>query len=133
LSLAVNRQHPLAKLKRVSPADVAKEPLVILRRSEYPEYWDMVAAWLRGTKQRLRIAGEYDGAESLMAAVEAGLGVALVSTSIGRLYPERTCLKPLSPALPPVCIHAGYRTSRSSDKALMVFIEELRSAARNLK
>ncbi len=131
-SLAVNRQHPLAKLKRVTATDVAAEPLVIFRRSEYPEYWDMVAAWLRGAKQRPRIAGEYDGAESLMAAVESGLGVALVSTSIARLYPDRACLKPLTPALPPVCIHAGYRTSRSSDKPLMVFIQELRNAAKNL-
>jgi len=131
-SLAVNRQHALSKLKRVTPADVAKEPLVIFRRSEYPEYWDMVAAWLRGAKQRPRIAGEYDGAESLMAAVESGLGVALVSTSIGRLYPDRACLKPLVTPPPPVCIHAGYRTSRSSDKALMVFIAELRNAAQKL-
>lgn len=132
-SLAVNRQHPLAKLKRVAPADVGKGPLVILRRSEYPEYWDRVGDWLRAVKQRPRIAGEYDGADSLMAAVEAGLGVALVSNSIGRLYPGRTCLKPLSPVLPPVCIHVGYRTSRSNDKVLMVFVEELRSAARSLK
>ena len=132
-NLAVNRQHPLAKLKRVTAADVAKEPLAILRRSEYPEYWDMISTWMRDEHQRPKIAGEYDGAESLMAAVESGLGVALVSTSIGRLYPNRVSLKPLSSAPPPVCIHVGYRTSRSSDKPLMVFVEELRSAALNLK
>jgi len=131
--LAVNRQHALVKSKRVTPSDVGKESFVILRRSEYPEYWDMVNGWLRQQRLRPRIAGEYDGAESLMAAVEAGLGVALVATSIARLYPDRVCLKTLAPTLPPVAIHVGYRTSRSADKALMVFVEELRNAARNLK
>lgn len=132
-NLAINRQHPLAKLPRVTLADVAKEPLVIFRRSEYPEYWDMVAAWLRGTRQHTKITGEYDGVDSLIAAVEAGLGVALVSTSIARLFPDRVCLKPIVSGPPPVSIHVGYRTNRSDDKPLMVFIEELRSAAKNLK
>jgi DNA-binding transcriptional LysR family regulator len=133
VSLAVNRQNALAHFKRVTPSDVGKHPLVILRRSEYPEYWDMVNGWLSEPRRRPRIVGEYDGADSLMAAVEAGLGVALVSTSIARLYPDRVCLKSLTPTLPPVTIHAGYRTSRNGDKTLMVFVEELRNAARNLK
>jgi DNA-binding transcriptional LysR family regulator len=132
-NLAVNRQNPLAKLKRATPADLGKEPLVIYRRSDYREYWEAIAAWLRAEHLQPRIAGEYDGVESLMAAVEAGLGVALVPASIGKLFPDRVCLIPLSSAPPPVIIHVGYRTSRSSDQPLKVFIEELRNAAKSLK
>jgi len=128
-NLAVNHQSPLAKKKRVTPADLAEERLVIYRRKEYPEYWETIADWMRDEQLRLRIAGEYDGAESILAAVEAGLGVALVPASIGKLYPKRVCLVPLSSTPPPVSIHAGYRSTRSSDKALMVFIEELRQAS----
>lgn len=128
-SLAVSRQHPLAKNKRVEAAAIGREKLCVYRRSEYPEYWNNLNLWLREQGQRPRIAGEYDGGESLMAAVEAGLGVALVSTSIGRLYPERACLLTVSPAPTPVGVFAGYRASRNQDKPLKVFIEELKRAA----
>lgn len=133
VSLAVSRQHPLAKGKRVAVAELAREKFCVYRRSEYPEYWDAMGGWLREQGQRPRIAGEYDGAESVMAAVESGLGVALVPTSIGRLYPERVCLLALTPSPPSVVVHAGFRAERSDDKPLKVFIEELRNAARSLK
>ena len=89
----------------------------------------MLTGWLREHRQRPRITGEYDGVDSLMAAVESGLGVAIVATRKGRLFPERVRLKPLSPAPPPLCIAAGYRANRAEDKPLAVFIEELRRAA----
>lgn len=133
VSLAVGRRHPLAKSRRVAVADLSREKFCIFRRSEYPEYWDAVGGWLREQGLRPRIVGEYDGGESMMAAVEAGLGVALLPTSIGRLFPERVCLLTIAPAPPPVSIHAGFRAQRAEDKPLKVFIEELRNAAKSLK
>ena len=70
--LAVKRNHPLAGRKRITPAEVAHEPLLVFCQRDYPEYWEIVTGWLSEHRVRPRITGEYDGVESLMAAVEAG-------------------------------------------------------------
>jgi len=127
--LAVNQNHPLARRSWVTPAEVAGEPLLVFCQRDYPEYWDIITGWLHDQRQRPRIAGEYDGVDSLMAAVESGLGVALVTTRTARLVPERVRLKTLSAAPEPVCIAAGHRANRADDKPLAVFVEELRKAA----
>jgi LysR family transcriptional regulator, benzoate and cis,cis-muconate-responsive activator of ben and cat genes len=126
--LAVNQNHPLARRKGITPAEVAHEPLLAFCQRDYPEYSNTITGWLRGHGQRPRITSEYDGVDSLMAAVEAGLGVAVVATRMGRLIPERVRLKRLSPAPPPLCIAAGHRANRANDKPLGVFVEELRDA-----
>lgn len=127
--LAVNRNHPLARRAQVTPTEVAGEPLLVFCQRDYPEYWETINGWLHGQRQRPRISGEYDGVDSLMAAVESGLGVAMVTTRTARLVPERVRLKTVSAAPEPLCIAAGYRTNRADDKPLAVFIEELRKAA----
>jgi DNA-binding transcriptional LysR family regulator len=127
--LAVNRNHPFARQSRVTPDEVAREPLLVFCQRDYPEYWEIVTGWLREHRQRPAIAGEYDGVSSLMAAVESGLGIAIVTTGTARLIPERVRLKVLSAAPMPLCIAAGHRASRATKKPLAVFIEELRHAA----
>jgi DNA-binding transcriptional LysR family regulator len=127
--LAVHRDHPLARQARVTPAEVAREPLLVFSRRDYPEYWEIVTRWLRGHGERPGIRGEYDGVDSLMAAVESGLGVAIVTTRAARLVPERVRLRTLSAAPGPLCIAVGYRASRADDGPLAVFVEELRKAA----
>ncbi len=127
--LAVNRNHPLARRSRVTPLEVAGEPLLVYSQRDYPEYWNAIAGWLRVHGQRPRIAGEFDGAENLMAAVESGLGVAVVTTQMARLFPNRARLITLSSAPEAVCIAVGHRANRANDKPLAVFVEELRKAA----
>jgi DNA-binding transcriptional LysR family regulator len=127
--LAVNRNHPLARRSEVTPAEIGREPLVVFCQRDYPDYWEIVTGWLRGHQQRPRIAGEYDGVDSLMAAVESGLGVALVAARTAHRLPKRVRLKKLSAAPEPLCIAASYRADRSEDKPLAVFLEELRKAA----
>ena len=130
--LAVNGNHPLARRQKVTVAELAREPLVAYCQRDYPEYWDMLNGWLREHQQRPRISGEYDGVNSLMAAVEAGLGVAIVAVREGLHVPERVRLKTLSPAPPPLCIGAACRTDRAEDKPLAVFVGELQRAAEGL-
>lgn len=127
--LAVSRRHRLARLSNVTPPQVAAEPLIGFCQRDYPEYWDVVAGWLRDPGQRPRIAGEYDGTENLMAAVEAGLGVAFITTQVGRLYPRRVRLVTLRSPPAPVCVAVGYRADRADDKPLAVFVAEMRKAA----
>lgn len=127
--LAVSRHHPLARRKEVTSAEVAREPLLVFCQRDYPEYWTTITDWLRKHQQRPIIAGEYDGVDSLLAGVESGLGVAIVTTSTARLIPARVRLKALAAAPRPASIAAGHRASRTAEKPLAVFIEELRHAA----
>lgn len=129
--LAVNRRHPLARRARVTAAEAAREPLLLYCRRDYPEYWETVNRWLKSRGARPRMAGEYDGADSLLAAVESGLGVALVSARTAHLFPRRVRWKPLAEGPPPLCIAAGCRTSRSGEKPLADFIGALRRVAKN--
>lgn len=126
--LAVSRNHPLARKSNVTPAEVAREPLLVFCQRDYPEYWATIKDWLRRHRQRPRIAGEYDGVDSLLAAVESGLGVAVVTFRAARHVPERVRLKKLSAAPEPLCIAVGHRAERAEDKPLAVFVEELRKA-----
>jgi DNA-binding transcriptional LysR family regulator len=130
--LAVNRKHPLANRPRVTPDQMAREPLLAFCQRDYPEYWDIITGWLNEHRQRPRIAGEYDGAESLMTAVESGLGVAVVTARTAQLFRNRAQFKVLSPGPKPLCIAAGYRTDRGDHKPLAVFVEDLRIAAQAL-
>lgn len=129
--LAVNRRHPLARRARVTLAEVAREPLLVYGRRDYPEYWEMIRGWLKPPGARPRLAGEYDGAESLLAAVESGLGVALVSARTAHLFPRRVQLKLVTDGPPPLCIAAGCRAARLGEKPLAGFVEELRRAAKH--
>jgi DNA-binding transcriptional LysR family regulator len=128
--LAVNRNHRLTRHAVVTPAEVAREPLLVFCQRDYPEYWDIIMGWLRSHKQRPKIRGEYDGVDSLMAAVESGLGVAVVTARAARHVPGRVRLKKLAAPPEPLCIAAGYRADRADDNALAVFVEELRKGAR---
>ena len=56
--LAVNRNHPLARRTQVTPAQVAREPLVVFCQKDYPDYWDIITRWLGCHRLQLRIAGE---------------------------------------------------------------------------
>jgi DNA-binding transcriptional LysR family regulator len=127
--LAVNRKHPLASQARISPDQITREPLLAFCQRDYPEYWDIITGWLNEHRQRPKIAGEYDGAESLMTAVESGLGVAVVTARTARLFHNRAQFKTLSPGPKPLCIVAGYRTDRGDHQPLAVFVEDLRIAA----
>jgi DNA-binding transcriptional LysR family regulator len=110
-------------------SEVATEPLIGFCQRDYPEYWEVITLWLRNHRQRPRIAGEYDGTENLMAAVESALGVAFITTQIGRLFPKRVRLVKLCSPPKPVCVAVGHRADRADDKPLAVFVAELRKAA----
>lgn len=116
--LTVNRTHPLSRRSRVTPAEVAAGPLLVFCQRDYPEYWEIITGWLRDHRQRLALTGEYDGVNSLLAAVESGLGVAIVTTSSAYLVPEYLQLKSLSDAPMPLCIAVGFRAHRATEKPL---------------
>jgi len=127
--VAMSPNHPLNAKKSISPALLDGARMVLFSQQEYPEYWQRVTSWFKGHGMIALIAGEYDGANSLASAIEAGLGVALVVERMACSFP-RLSLKPLKPEPEPVCIAAGVSAARRSDMILQVFVEELKRAAK---
>ena len=107
LRFAVAPRHPLARKRAVTVAEIAREPLVVYRRDDYPDYHTMVEALFAGAKVKPRIAAEHDGVTSLIAAVESGAGVALVSESVACLAGPRVKLIPITPTVEPAIIGAA--------------------------
>jgi DNA-binding transcriptional LysR family regulator len=95
--LAVSPKHPSSRRDTVSLADAAREPFVVYNREEYPQYHRRLQAVFAKVKIKLRIVEEYDGFSSLIPAIEAGRGVALVSASFIYSAGKRVKLLRLTP------------------------------------
>jgi len=107
LRLAVAPKHPLARKRVVTFAEIAREPLVVYGRSDYPDYHEMLTALFAPAKAKPRIVEEHDGVTSIIAAVESGAGVALLSQSVGCMAGPRLKLIPISPEQKPAVIGAA--------------------------
>lgn len=97
VSVAVSPGHPLARAKHCALAQIQNERLIGYSRDEYPEYqyWLETLAW--PGKKAPPIAEEHDSVTSLIAAVEAGRGVAIAPDSLACLSGPRLKLVPLRP------------------------------------
>ncbi len=117
LCVAVPPDHPFARLRSVTPAQVAREPLLALTRKDYPEYHECLDAVFAGLPRPPRIVEEYDSGPSLVAAIEAGSGVAVAPTALACTAGPRLKLIPLSPAPEPLVIGAVWLGRRLNGAA----------------
>lgn len=111
IRLAVAPKHPLARRKTVKLAQLASHPLIAFSRAEYPDYHELLADWFSAVKVKPRIAEEHDSVSSLIAAVEAGDGVALVTESMACVAGPRLSLVEVVPAPTPLVIAAVWPES----------------------
>jgi DNA-binding transcriptional LysR family regulator len=102
--VAAHPSHPLAKQRKVSLSSLANERLIGYSVADYPEYHQSLKEWFPNPKRRPRIAEEHDSVTSLIAAVESGRGVAIVTESLRCMVGERLTLRPLTPAPKPFCV-----------------------------
>src|SRR6266516_6900010 len=96
LCVAMTAAHPFARLKSVTLEKLAAEPLVGLRRKDYPEYNRILDRLFAPICATPRIAVECDSASSLITEVEAGHGVALSSTIFKLVAGKRLLYRPLT-------------------------------------
>lgn len=104
LRLAVAPQHRFARRRVVALTDAQGEPFIAYNRRDYPDYHELLAGVFAGSQGRLRIVEEPDGVSSLISALEAGNGVALVSDSLTCMAGERVKLLSLRPEPAPLSI-----------------------------
>jgi LysR family transcriptional regulator, benzoate and cis,cis-muconate-responsive activator of ben and cat genes len=121
IRLAVPPKHPFARLRSISIARAAGEPLVAYNRKDYPDYHELLATLFAGSKAQPRIVEEHEGAGGLVTAVEAGTGLAFVVQSLSCSIGPRLKLIPLSPAPAPIIVGAAWSRERFTPAAEQFF------------
>ena len=106
--LAVAPGHPLARRRAATLAEVARHPLLGFSRTEYPDYHEALAALFATAGLKPRFAREHDSVASLIAALEAGDGVAVVTESLACVAGPRLKLVRLTPEPAPFVIAAAW-------------------------
>jgi len=126
LCCAVAASHPLAKKRNVRATQMKDERLIGYSQDEYPEYH----TWLRELFQPFgfepMIVEQHDSVTSVIAAVEAGHGLAIAPASLRCLAGPRLKLLPFQPTLPPLVMGVLYRAPLS--QAGQFFVDAVRSS-----
>jgi DNA-binding transcriptional LysR family regulator len=115
MCVAVAPGHPLAKWKALTLRQVAPEPLIGLSRKDYPEYHVEIKRLFAAAGLKPNFAEEHEDGTSIVAAVEAGRGIALVPSSLACTVGTRVKLIPLKPALPPIIVGAVWAGESASE------------------
>jgi DNA-binding transcriptional LysR family regulator len=111
--VALGATHRLVRARRIDLAELKDERLMVYSREEYPEYHQ----WLNGLFGRaiqrlLKNAEEHDSGTSLIAAVEAGRGVAIVASVFCSVAGPRLKLRELQPSPAPLVVGVAYHPRR---------------------
>lgn len=107
--VAVPLAHPLARARKVGLKQLVDERLIAFTLADYPEHHVWLAELFAPCKRTPQIAEEHDSATSLIAAVEAGRGVALVQEAFKCFAGQRVKLRALAPAPPPLVVGIACR------------------------
>jgi DNA-binding transcriptional LysR family regulator len=113
--VAVAPEHRLAKLKAITLRQAAPEPLIGLNRKDYPEYHVETKKLFLAVGCKPIFAEEHEGGTGIIAAVEAGRGIALVPSSLACIVGTRVKLLLLKPALPPILVGAVWLKENESE------------------
>ena len=96
LCVAMTARHPFARKKSIPLEKLAGEPLVALRRKDYPESDRYLDRLFASISAKPTIAVECDSANSLITEVEAGRGIALATSVFKLVTGKRLLYRPLT-------------------------------------
>jgi len=130
--VALTAAHPFARLKSISLKKVAAQPLVALRRKDYSEYHRILERIFAPISAKPRIAVECDSASSVILEVEAGRGIALVSTILKRVTAKPLLYRPITGTTKAQSVGIGRATKGDVTPAGEKFCEILRRTSRGL-
>lgn len=121
ICLAMHPAHPLANRSKIGLRQVAAERLIAYSAEDYPEYHKWLTTLFSKHRPAPLIGEEHDSATSLIAAVEAGRGVALVQQGFECLCGPRLLIRPLQPAPPSFVVGVAW-PNRVVDQLLIDFV-----------
>ena len=93
--VAMTAAHPFARLKSIGLKKIAAEPLIGLRRKDYSEYYRVLERLFAPISAKPRVTTECDSASSMILEIEAGRGIAVVTTILKRVAGSRLLYRPI--------------------------------------
>ncbi len=132
LVLALPDAAPWAKARRLRPADVLAQPLVIFPRTATPSLYDAVLAFYHRHGATPVIAQQATQMQTIVNLVSAGLGIALVPEAVTQLQRPGVVYRPLPKALTELAPHCETSLLWPVDAAPVVtrFVEFVRALVR---
>ena len=122
-----HRKHRFSRLRGVPMSEVARQPIIALSRQGWPAYHALLAKLLSPYTRSLDIVEEYDSLPSVIAAVEAGRGVAILSQGISDVVGKQVVLRPLKPPPQSKLFVLAYRKEGVSE-TVAAFVAAARTA-----
>jgi DNA-binding transcriptional LysR family regulator len=123
--VAAHPSHPLARSKKVALGDLSKERLISYDSKEYPEYQAWLKELFSKTGSLPPISEEHESSTGLIAAVEAGRGVALVQEGFDCFSGPRLSVRVLTPKPPPFVVGVAHCRDLRSEPAL-AFVDSVK-------
>jgi LysR family transcriptional regulator, benzoate and cis,cis-muconate-responsive activator of ben and cat genes len=126
--IALNRGHRLARTRQIDLSTLGEERLIGYSRDEYPEYHHWLASIFQSPERRPSTSEEHDSSTGVIAAVEAGRGVALVQRGFEFLAGARVKVLPLVPAPASVVVGIAARRRGRTSPAVERFFSAVRQS-----
>ncbi len=117
MCVAMAPRHALARQPSVSLQRLLTEKLVVYSRSEYVDYHALLKQIFAPVGRIPVVAEECDSGSSLIAAVEAQRGVAILPSVARCQAGPRLKLRPLRPAPEPLCVGFAYGPAAATPAA----------------
>jgi DNA-binding transcriptional LysR family regulator len=111
--LAMPKNHPLARQKKVRLASIADQRFIMFARRCSPGLHDLITTTCRNAGFSLNVVHEVDNMIASLTMVTAGLGMSFCSPSIRRLWPG-IVFRPFHEAVPPLECAVAYRRGPQS-------------------
>ena len=129
--VAVSPLHSLGDKQTIPLRTIVDERLIAYSQKDYPEYTVSLKKLFSKFGAMPTIGEEHDSVTSLIAAVESGRGVAIVSSSLACMSGDRLKLIPVSPAPKPLIVGLASRP-RNVEARLKKFIQSVTEVGREL-
>jgi DNA-binding transcriptional LysR family regulator len=127
-AVALPKNHPLAHQATISLRELAGEPLVMYARGVHRELFDGLISLCRLAGFSPTIVQEAANEAALISLVAAGLGVALVSSSLRNLLTDEVVYCPLGEPLVRIEVALEWKEDRH-----LPWLQELRQIAQAVK
>jgi len=125
--VAIPKNHPLARYKNVSLANLAQQPFVMFVRRCSPGLHDVITSTCRNAGFSLNVAHEVDNITASLTTVTAGLGLAFCSPAMRRNWPD-IAFRPIRETVPALEYAVAYRRGAQSP-LLDSFLKVVRQVA----
>jgi LysR family transcriptional regulator, benzoate and cis,cis-muconate-responsive activator of ben and cat genes len=131
--LVMPKQHPLAKLKSISPPILGDYPVHGLNPSTFPEYAPRLRAMLRPFDIKPVFEDQTaDGAQTLFHALEADMGLAVLVEGVATMLPSQLTVRSFRPPLPPLRVGIG-QPHPPRNKQAEIFVKILHEVAGSVR